>query len=144
MEEEEEEIWMDQDLGLNEETIRRIMRILIRSAIRHEPQLTILEADRSYAFFMETNSHGIIGLLTQASTMWHQKFEEGTVRTSLRATLWGAKRMHKCSRWRRQQAGQRGLRSSGYTTSGTQNRRRRYHQAATIYRAKTPKKRWHS
>ena len=115
------------------------MRILIRSAIRHEPQLTILEADRSYAFFMETNSHGIIGLLTQASTMWHQKFEEGTVRTSLRATLWGAKRMHKCSRWRRQQAGQRGLRSSGYTTSGTQNRRRRYHQAATIYRAKTPK-----
>eukprot|EP00439_Symbiodinium_sp_Y106_P069638 s5128_g12.t1 len=79
MEEEEEEIWMDQDLGLDEETIRRIMRILIRSAIRHEPQLTILEADRSYAFFMETNSHGIIGLLTQASTMWHQKFEEGTV-----------------------------------------------------------------
>ena len=69
----------------------KIMRILIRSAIRHEQQLTILEADRSYVFFMETNSHGIIGLLTvtQASATWHQKFEEGTVRTSLRATLWG-------------------------------------------------------
>ena len=47
--EEEEEIWMDQDLGLDEDTVRRIMRILIRSAIRLQ-QLTILEADRSYVF----------------------------------------------------------------------------------------------
>ena len=65
--EEGDEIWIDQDLGLDEDTIRRIMRILIRSAIRHEQQLTILEANRSYVLFMETNSHGIIGLLTQAS-----------------------------------------------------------------------------
>ena len=46
--EEEEEIWMDQDMGLGEDTIRRIMRILIRSALCHEQQLTILEADRRY------------------------------------------------------------------------------------------------
>ena len=65
--EEGDEIWIDQDLGLDEDTIRRIMRILIRSAIRHEQQLTILEANTSYVLFMETNSHGIIGLLTQAS-----------------------------------------------------------------------------
>ena len=39
--------------------------------------------------WMETNSHGIVGMLTQASTAWHQEFEEGTVNTSLRATLWG-------------------------------------------------------
>eukprot|EP00439_Symbiodinium_sp_Y106_P002917 s10371_g1.t1 len=64
----EEEFWMDQD-QLDEETIKRILRLLVRAASRHEQQLTSLEADRSYA--------------------WHQHFEAGTVTTSLRATLWG-------------------------------------------------------
>ena len=59
---------MDPDLGLDEDTIRRVMGLLIRSAIRCEQQLTILEADRSFVFFMETNSHGIVSMLTQAST----------------------------------------------------------------------------
>ena len=65
------------------------MRLLIRSDNRHEKQLTILEADRSFVRFMETHSHGIVSMHTQASTAWHQKYEEGTVKTSLRAMLWG-------------------------------------------------------
>ena len=53
-------------------------------------------------FFMETNSHGIVSMLTQASTTWHQKYEEGTVATSLRATLWGVLLMEWQARlWRK-------------------------------------------
>ena len=48
----EEEFWMDQD-QLDEETIKRILRLLVRAASRHEQQLTSLEADRSYVFFLE-------------------------------------------------------------------------------------------
>ena len=84
----EEEFWMDQD-QLDEETIKRILRLLVRAASRHEQQLTSLEADRSYVFFLEVGHHGLIGMLVQASQAWHQQFEAGTVTTSLRATLWG-------------------------------------------------------
>ena len=84
----EEEFWMDQD-QLDEETIRRILRLLVRAVSRHEQQLTSLEADRSYVFFLEVGHHGLIGMLVQASQAWHQQFEAGTVTTSLRATLWG-------------------------------------------------------
>ena len=86
--EDEEEFWMDAE-QLDEETIRRILRTLVRAAARHEQQLTSLEADRSYVLFLETGNHGMINVLVQASQTWHQKYEAGTVTTSLRATLWG-------------------------------------------------------
>ena len=57
---------MDQD-QLDEETITRILRFLVRAASRHEQQLTSLEADRSYVFFLEVGHHGLIGMLVQAS-----------------------------------------------------------------------------
>ena len=66
---------MDQDMeGLDEESVRRILRILVGAAIRHEQQLTILEADRSYTFFFETKDLGIVQMLVQASRTWHQRF----------------------------------------------------------------------
>ena len=73
---------------LDEDTIRRILRVLIKSATRHEQQLTSLEADRSFVFFMETGHHGLIGMMIQASQAWRQKYEAGSATTSLRATLW--------------------------------------------------------
>ena len=84
--EEEEELWMDSEL--DEATIRRTLRTLVRAAARHEQQLTSLEAD-SYVLFLETGNHGMISMLIQASQAWRQQYEAGTVTTTLRATLWG-------------------------------------------------------
>ena len=39
--------------GVDDYTVRRILRILARAEIRHEQQLTILEADRLCIFFLE-------------------------------------------------------------------------------------------
>ncbi|CAE7395993.1 pksN [Symbiodinium pilosum] len=63
--EDEEEFWMDAE-QLDEETIRRILRTLVRAAARREQQLTSLEADRSYVLFLETGNHGMINVLAQA------------------------------------------------------------------------------
>lgn len=84
----EDELLLDME-QLDEATIRHILKALIKAATRHEQQLTILEADRSFVFFLETGSHGLLGLLIQASQAWHQQYEAGSVTTSLRATLWG-------------------------------------------------------
>ncbi|CAE7406544.1 unnamed protein product [Symbiodinium sp. CCMP2592] len=56
---------------------------------RHEHQMAMLEADRSFVFFLETGPHGMVGLLVQASQNWHQQFELGNIKQSLRSTLWG-------------------------------------------------------
>ncbi|CAE7214543.1 Pol [Symbiodinium natans] len=84
----EDELMMDLE-SLDEETVRTALKTLVKTALRHEHQLTILEADRSYVFFLDTTNHGIVSMLIQASATWNTKFEEGTVNTSLRATLWG-------------------------------------------------------
>ena len=84
----DEELVMDTD-NLDEETLRSILRVLVRAASRHEQQLTSLEADRSYVIFLETGNHGMIDMMIQASQTWHQQYEAGTVKTALRATLWG-------------------------------------------------------
>ncbi|CAE7279311.1 unnamed protein product [Symbiodinium natans] len=84
----EDELMMDLE-SLDEETVRTALKTLVKTALRHEHQLTILEADRSYVFFLDTTNHGIVSMLIQASATWNTKFEECTVNTSLRATLWG-------------------------------------------------------
>ena len=90
-----------------------ILRLLVRAAARHEQQLTSLEADSSYVLLMETGNYGMINMMIQA----------GSARS--KATPRHFKR-------RRQPAGSRGLRSSGCTRSGTQNRRRPCHRVRTI------------
>ncbi|CAE7290979.1 pksN [Symbiodinium microadriaticum] len=44
--------------------------VLIKTATRHEQQLTSLESDRSFVFFMEKGNHGLIGMMIQASQAW--------------------------------------------------------------------------
>ena len=59
--EQAEGLLLDQDMGgLDEDSIRRILRLLVRAEIRHEQQMTILEADRSYIFFIETKDLGVV------------------------------------------------------------------------------------
>ncbi|CAE7718877.1 pksN [Symbiodinium sp. CCMP2592] len=63
--EEEDEFWMDID-HLDEATMRSILRVLLKAVSRHEHQMAMLEADRSFVFFLETGPHGMVGLLVQA------------------------------------------------------------------------------
>ncbi|CAE6924592.1 unnamed protein product [Symbiodinium sp. CCMP2592] len=86
--EEEDEFWMDVD-NLDEAAMRSILRVLLKAVSRHEHQMAMLEADRSFVFFLETGPHGMVGLLAQASQNWHQQFELGNIKQSLRSTLWG-------------------------------------------------------
>ena len=146
-----EEMWMDLD-QLDEETVRRILKVLIKAATRHEQQLTSLESDRSFVFFMETGNHGLISMMIQASQAWHQKYEAGTVTTSLRATLWGVllldetredrnRRPSSPDRARRRPTGSRGLCSSGHTRNGTQSRKKPFRPAGTTCRTRKPRER---
>ncbi|CAE7238885.1 unnamed protein product [Symbiodinium natans] len=62
----EDELMMDLE-SLDEETVRTALKALVKTALRHEHQLTILEADRSYVFFLDTTNHGIVSMLIQAA-----------------------------------------------------------------------------
>ena len=95
-------VLMDQD-QLDEETIKRILRFLVRAASRHEQQLTSLEADRSCVFFLEVGHHGLVGMLVQA--------RPGTSNSRL--------------------TGSRGLRSSGPIQNGMRSKRKLCQPAGT-------------
>ena len=55
--------------------------------LRHEAQLQMLEVDRSYVLFLNTEPLGVIPLLKEASERWKQLKETGKVTASLRCTL---------------------------------------------------------
>ena len=97
-EQEEEEFLMDQDMGLDEETIRRVMRLLIRS-----PRTAYHPRGRSELCVLYGNEQSWNRVDAHPSK--HHLASEvrgGTVATSLRATLWGVLLMEWQARlWRK-------------------------------------------
>ena len=105
----------------------------------------------------KTNSHGIVSMLTQASTTWHQKYEGGDSRNVAEGNVVGStpdgvagpivekiEKDPQVLRWRRRRAGQCGLRSNGCATSGARSRGRRWHPAETTCSTRTQSAPWHN
>ena len=128
--EEGDEIWIDQDLGLDEDTIRRIMRILIRSAIRHEQQLTILEAKQELRAL-----HGDEQSWNNRAANPSQPARRGIRSSSLRATLWGVILMEWQARLEKIEKDAQVLQVGGDGRLDTQRVELTVHQhAAEVYR----------